>query len=147
MKTYSAKPVDVQRQWYLLDATQVSFGRLASQVAQLLLGKHKPQFTSHIDCGDFVIIINAENMVVTGNKLEDKLYYSHSGYPGGLRTASMKEKMAKDPTSALFHAIRGMIPTNKLRDARLARLKIYAGAEHKHAAQKPVIISTKDGKK
>lgn len=140
MKTYSAKPTDVNRAWYVLDASQATFGRLASQAAQLLLGKHKPQFTSHIDCGDFVIIINAKDSIVTGAKTTDKMYYRHSGYPGGLRTIAFKDKMEKDPTSILYHAVRGMLPVNKLRGARLARLKIYAGPEHQHMAQKPIVL-------
>lgn len=146
MKTYSAKPSDVTRGWYVIDASEAPLGRVATRVATLLTGKEKPMFTQHIDCGDHVIVINAKNMVVTGNKLRTKMYYHHSHFPGGLKEETLAEKMEKDPTHALFHAIRGMLPVNKLRDGRLARLKIYADAEHKHEAQKPVTISLKEGK-
>lgn len=146
MKTFSAKPTDVTRKWYVIDASEATMGRVATKVATLLTGKGKPSFTKHIDTGDFVIIINAKNIVVTGNKLEDKMYYRHSHYPGGLKEATLKEKMEKDPTFAIHHAVRGMLPVNKLRDARLDRLKIYADSEHKHEAQKPVTLSLKEGK-
>jgi large subunit ribosomal protein L13 len=145
MKTYSAKPTDVTRKWYVIDASEAPFGRVATQIATL--GKDKPMFTKHIDVGDFVVVINAEKVVVTGDKMDTKMYYSHSGHPGGLKEATMREKQAKDPTNAIFHAVRGMLPVNKLRDARLARLKIYAGAEHNHEAQKPEAIAVKEGKK
>jgi large subunit ribosomal protein L13 len=141
MKTFSAKPSDVTRTWYIVDASEAPMGRVATKVATLLTGKGKPTFTKHIDTGDYVVVINAEKIVVTGNKMEDKMYYRHSHFPGGLKEATLKEKMVKDPTFALQHAIRGMLPVNKLRDARLERLKIYAGADHKHEAQKPVAIS------
>lgn len=144
MKTYSAKPTDVQRQWYVIDAGEAPLGRLASTIAQLLTGKGKPQFTHHIDCGDYVIVINAENTVATGDKLDKKIYYRHSNYPGGLKEATLAEKMAKDPTFAITHAVRGMLPANKLRDERLKRLKVYAGTEHQHEAQQPTVISVKD---
>jgi large subunit ribosomal protein L13 len=146
MKTYSAKPSDVVRKWYVIDASEATLGRVATKVATLLTGKGKPQFTQHIDTGDFVVIINAGNLQVTGNKMEDKMYYRHSGYPGGLKEASLKEVMAKTPDRALYEAVRGMLPVNKLRDPRLARLKIYQGAEHNHAAQKPEAISVKGTK-
>lgn len=143
MKTYSAKPSDVTRKWYVVDASEAPMGRVATNVAKLLTGKDKPMFTHHIDTGDYVVIINAEKVQVTGNKMWTKMYYHHSGHPGGLKEATMEEKMAKDPTHAIFHAVRGMLPVNKLRDARLARLKIYAGPEHNHEAQKPEVISVK----
>ncbi|HET7059918.1 MAG TPA: 50S ribosomal protein L13 [Candidatus Saccharimonadales bacterium] len=146
MKTYSAKPADVQRQWYVVDASEAPLGRVATQVAQLLTGKGKPQFTKHVDCGDYVVVINAANLVVTGDKTDKKLYYSHTGYPGGINQASLAEKQAKDPTFAVRHAVRGMLPVNKLRDERLKRLKIYAGVEHQHEAQKPQSLSVKEGK-
>src|SRR5688572_18156352 len=136
MKTYSAKPTDVTRKWYVIDASKAPMGRVATQIAKLLTGKEKPMFTKHIDCGDYVVVINAGNVVVTGDKMDTKMYYSHSMHPGGLKEATMREKQAKDPTYAIFHAVRGMLPVNKLRDARLDRLKIYAGAEHNHEAQK-----------
>ncbi|HSX16244.1 MAG TPA: 50S ribosomal protein L13 [Candidatus Saccharimonadales bacterium] len=146
MTTYSAKPSDVTRKWYVIDATEATLGRTATKVATLLTGKGKPQFTQHIDCGDFVVVINAASVPVTGNKLEDKMYYHHSGYPGGLKETKLKDVLAKTPERALFEAVRGMLPVNKLRDQRLARLKIYAGAEHNHAAQKPEAISVKGSK-
>lgn len=149
MKTYSAKPADVQRQWYVVDASEAPLGRLATSVAQLLTGKGKPQFTHHIDCGDYVVVINAANLVTTGDKLNKKVYYRHSGYPGGIKDATLGEKMEKDPTFAVRHAVRGMLPVNKLRDERLKRLKVYAGAEHEHEAQKPSTFSVagvKEGK-
>jgi len=146
MKTYSAKPTDVTRKWYVIDASEASLGRVATQIAQLLTGKGKPQFTQHIDCGDFVVVINAAGVKVTGKKLEQKMYYHHSHFPGGLKEATLKDKMEKDPTHALFHAVRGMLPVNKLRDERLKRLKIYADADHKHDAQKPEKIAVKEAK-
>lgn len=146
MKTYSAKPTDVTRAWYVIDASEVPLGRLSTKVAELLIGKGKPQFTKHIDCGDFVIITNAENLVVTGKKVTDKKYYHHTGHPGGIKEEALKDKMEKDPSSVIVKSVRGMLPVNKLRDGRLARLKVYAGNEHGHAAQKPVAYSVKEGK-
>lgn len=146
MKTYSAKPGDVTRQWYVVDATDAPLGRLATQVAALLMGKGKPQFTKHIDCGDFVVVVNAKDLVVTGGKETKKVYHSHSGYPGGIKSATLAEKQVKDPAFAITNAVRGMLPANKLRDERLKRLKVYADAEHKHEAQKPQRISLKEGK-
>ena len=143
MNTYSAKPADITRKWYVIDAAEAPLGRVATKVATLLTGKGKPQFTQHIDCGDFVIIVNAANLKVTGNKLEDKMYYSHSGHPGGLKETKLKDIA---PEKAIYEAVRGMLPVNKLRDPRLARLKIYAGAEHQHEAQKPEAISVKGSK-
>lgn len=141
MKTYSAKPTEVTRAWHVIDASQAPLGRVSTKAATLLTGKEKPMFTHHIDCGDYVVIINAEKLIVTGDKMNKKMYYHHSHYPGGLKEATLAEKMVKDPTHALNHAIRGMLPVNKLRDGRLARLKVYAGAEHNHEAQKPVSLS------
>lgn len=146
MKTYSAKPSDVTRKWYVIDASEAPLGRVATQIATLLTGKGKTTFTKHIDTGDYVIVINAKDIVVTGSKLDDKMYYRHSGFPGGLTETTLRDKLAKDPTFALIHAVRGMLPVNKLRDARLERLKVYADADHKHEAQKPVVISVKEGK-
>lgn len=144
--TFSAKPSDVSREWYVVDASEVPLGRLATQVATLLLGKGKPQFTKHIDCGDFVVVINASKLVVTGDKLKQKMYYHHSHYPGGLKETALEDKIAKDPESVIHHAVRGMLPVNKLRDDRLLRLKIYADAEHKHEPQNPKLISLKGSK-
>lgn len=146
MKTYSAKPSDVTRAWYVVDASEVPLGRLATKVATLLTGKGKPMFTRHIDCGDNVIVINAAKLQVTGDKLNKKIYFRHSNYPGGLRETTLTEKLSQDPTDVIFKAVRGMLPVNKLRDDRLARLKIYADAEHKHEAQKPTTLSVKEGK-
>lgn len=146
MKTYSAKPTDVTRQWYVIDAADTTLGRVATEAAKLLLGKGKPQFTQHIDCGDFVVIINTDQIKVTGEKMDDKMYYRHSGYPGGLTETQLKDVVTKDSTRAFYEAIRGMLPVNKLRDGRLARLKLYAGAEHNHAAQKPQTLSLKGDK-
>lgn len=146
MKTYSAKPSEVTRKWYIVDASEAPLGRVATKVAKLLTGKDKPMFTQHIDVGDYVVVINAKNIQVTGKKLEQKMYYHHSHFPGGLKEATLTEKMEKDPTHALIHAVRGMLPVNKLRDGRLDRLKVYADADHKHEAQKPEIISVKEGK-
>lgn len=146
MRTYSAKPSDVTRKWYVLDASEVTLGRVATRAASLLLGKGKPQFTQHIDCGDYVIITNTKNLKVTGKKLTDKMYYRHSGFPGGLKERSLAEQLDIDPTKAIIRAVRGMLPVNKLRDGRLARLKVYAEASHNHEAQQPVTISLKDKK-
>ena len=143
MKTYSAKPTDVIRDWYVVDASDAPLGRLATQIATLLTGKQKPQFTKHIDCGDYVVVINADNLVTTGDKGTKKVYYRHSGFPGGLKETTLDEQLAKDSTEVIVHAVRGMLPVNKLRDGRLARLKVYAGTEHQHEAQKPKTISLK----
>lgn len=146
-RTFSAKPSDVTRKWYVIDASEVSLGRVATKAATLLTGKGKPMFTQHIDTGDFVVIVNAEHLKVTGSKLENKMYYRHSGFPGGLKEASLKEVLSgATPERALFEAVRGMLPVNKLRDARLQRLKIYMGAEHKHEAQKPEAVQVKGTK-
>lgn len=145
-KTYSAKSTDVVRKWYVIDASTAPIGRIATEAASLLIGKGKPMVTAHVDCGDFVVITNTDQLVATGNKMEGKMYYRHSGFPGGLKTAALKDIMAKDSTYALTKAIRGMLPVNKLRDGRLARLKVYAGAEHNHAAQKPEAYTVKDAK-
>ncbi|TXG76950.1 50S ribosomal protein L13 [Patescibacteria group bacterium] len=143
MKTYSAKPTDVTRKWYVIDASEAPLGRISTKAATLLTGKGKPQFTKHIDCGDYVIVINAEKLVVTGDKEDKKAYYRHSGFPGGLTETTLKAQLAKDATQPVFKAIRGMLPVNKLRDERLKRLKIYAGSEHQHEAQKPEVLSMK----
>jgi large subunit ribosomal protein L13 len=145
MKTFSAKPTDINRKWYVLDASELPLGRLATKAASLLLGKGKPTITPHMDGGDYVIIINSASLVVTGNKARDKKYYRHSGFPGGLYTRSLSEQMERDPNKVIFDAIRGMLPVNKLRDGRLARLKIYADDQHNHNAQKPQILSLKKG--
>ncbi len=143
MKTFSAKPTDVSRQWYVIDDAEAPLGRVASVVAELLIGKRKPQFTKHIDCGDFVVILNSDNLVVTGDKLNKKMYYHHSHFPGGLREDTLQNKMDKDSTEVIIKAVRGMLPVNKLRDGRLMRLKVYKDDQHKHEAQKPQAFSLK----
>ena len=146
-KTFSAKPSDVTRKWYVVDASEATLGRVATKVATLLTGKGKPTFTQHIDTGDYVIVVNAGNLKVTGDKLESKMYYRHSGFPGGLHEASLKEVLGgSTPERALMQAVRGMLPVNKLRDARLQRLKIYMDTEHNHNAQQPETISLKGDK-
>jgi large subunit ribosomal protein L13 len=138
VRTFSPKPNDVERQWYVIDATDVVLGRLASQVATLLRGKHKPIFAPHVDTGDFVIVINADKISLSGNKLEQKKAYRHSGYPGGLRSVSYGELMEKRPDRAVEKAVRGMLPKNALGRKMAKKLKVYAGAEHPHQAQQPV---------
>jgi large subunit ribosomal protein L13 len=137
VRTYSPKPTDVQRQWHVIDARDVVLGRLASQTAQLLRGKHKAIFAPHVDTGDFVIIINADKVHLSGNKREDKLAYRHSGYPGGLRSIKYGDLIDKDPRKAIEKAVRGMLPKNSLGRQQLSKLKVYRGEEHPHAAQKP----------
>ncbi|MFF4773155.1 50S ribosomal protein L13 [Microtetraspora fusca] len=138
MRTFSPKPNDVERQWYVIDATDVVLGRLASHVATLLRGKHKPIFAPHVDTGDFVIIINADKVALTGNKLEQKKAYRHSGYPGGLRSVTYGELMEKRPDRAVEKAVKGMLPKNALGRKMAKKLKVYAGSEHPHQAQQPV---------
>lgn len=143
-KTYSQKPTEVERKWHLIDAAEApTLGRLSAKIATLLSGKNKATFTPHTDGGDFVVVINAEKVKVTGNKEEGKMYYRHSGFPGGLKEASLKELREKNPAMIIEKAVYGMLPTNKLRDDRMKRLKVYAGAEHNHAAQKPEKVEVK----
>lgn len=143
-KTYSQKPTEVERKWHLIDAAEApTLGRLSAKIATLLSGKNKATFTPHTDGGDFVVVINAEKVKVTGNKEEDKMYYRHSGFPGGLKEASLKELRERNPAMIIEKAVYGMLPTNKLRDDRMKRLKVYAGAEHNHAAQKPEKVEVK----
>jgi large subunit ribosomal protein L13 len=137
VRTYTPKPNDVQRDWYVIDATDVVLGRLATQVATLLRGKHKPTFAPHVDGGDFVIVINADKVALTGNKRTSKLAYRHSGYPGGLRSVAYGELLEKNPERAVEKAVRGMLPKNSLARQQLGKLKVYRGAEHPHAAQQP----------
>ncbi len=146
MKTYSAKPTEVTRDWYIVDASGQTLGRLATVVATYLMGKHKPMYTAHIDCGDTIIVINAAQIVVTGNKLEDKKYYRHSGYPGGIKEITLADQMIKNPAKVIEHAVAGMIPKNKLVDERMKRLKVYATAEHPHAPQSPKELNVKGAK-
>ena len=137
VRTYTPKPGDTERTWYVIDATDVVLGRLATHAATLLRGKHKPTFAPHVDGGDFVIIINADKVALTGAKREQKLAYRHSGYPGGLKATSYAELLEKSPERAVEKAIRGMIPKNRLGSAQINKLKVYRGAEHPHGAQKP----------
>src|SRR5215467_1429141 len=137
-KTYSAKAADLKPQWYLIDAEGQVLGRLASQIAQILRGKHKPTFTPHLQSGDYVIVINAKKIAVTGDRLDQKIYYRHSQYPGGLRQETLRQAMQKHPERVIELAVKGMLPKNRLADRMLHRLKVYAGAEHPHQAQQPV---------
>ncbi len=137
MRTYSPKPGEIERRWHVIDATDVVLGRLASQTAILLRGKHKPTFAPHVDTGDFVIIINADKVALTGSKLDQKKAYRHSGYPGGLRATTYAELMAKSPERVVEKAVRGMLPKNSLARKQLSKLKVYAGASHPHQAQQP----------
>jgi large subunit ribosomal protein L13 len=138
VRTFTPKPGDIERRWHVIDANDVVLGRLAAQSAVLLRGKHKPTFAPHVDCGDFVIIINAGKIALTGNKREQKLAYRHSGYPGGLRSVGYTELLDKNPQRAVEKAIRGMLPKNSLGRQILSKLKVYAGPDHPHAAQQPV---------
>jgi large subunit ribosomal protein L13 len=138
VRTFTPKPDNIERRWHIIDASDVVLGRLATQTAVLLRGKHKPIFAPHVDTGDFVIIINADKVALTGNKREQKLAYRHSGYPGGLRSVSYTELLDKNPQRAVEKAISGMLPKNSLGRQMLSKLKVYAGPEHPHAAQQPV---------
>jgi large subunit ribosomal protein L13 len=137
MKTWNAKPAEVQRRWYVVDAEGETLGRLATRVADALRGKGKPEYTPHVDTGDFVVVVNAEKVAVTGKKLEQKLYYRHSGYPGGLRSRTLAVELERRPTEVLRKAVKGMLPRNRLGRAQIRKLKIYAGPEHPHEAQQP----------
>ncbi|MCS4484584.1 MAG: 50S ribosomal protein L13 [Actinomycetaceae bacterium] len=138
MRTYSPKPEDANKQWYVIDATDLVLGRLAAAAAKLLRGKHKPTFAPHMDMGDFVIVINADKVALTGDKLDKKFAYHHSGFPGGLKAVSYRELMAKYPERAVEKAVRGMLPKNSLGRAQMRKLKVYRGAEHPHVAQNPI---------
>lgn len=140
MKTYLAPVNEIERKWYIVDAENKVLGRLASEIANRLRGKHKPTFSSFIDNGDFIIVTNAEKIALTGNKLDDKKYYRHTGYMGGLKETSAKDLLIKHPTDLIMHAVRGMLPKNKLGRAQLKKLKIYAGTNHPHAAQQPAAL-------
>lgn len=137
MKTLFAKPGEIERKWYVVDATDKVLGRLASQIAVYLRGKHKPQFTPHVDVGDFIVVVNAEKIKLTGNKVEEKIYYHHSGYVGHLKAETAKKRLRTKPEMIITDAVQGMIPKNKLGRALMKKLKVYRGAEHPHASQKP----------
>jgi large subunit ribosomal protein L13 len=136
-KTYSPKPPEIKHEWHIVDAAGQTLGRVATEVAILLKGKHKPIYATHMDTGDYVIIINAKDIVVTGNKLADKKYYRHSQYPGGFREVTLGDQLEKHPTRPIFDAVKGMLPKNRLGRAQLEKLKVYEGAEHPHTAQQP----------
>jgi len=137
VKTYVATPADRERSWVLVDASGRTLGRLATQIADILRGKRKPEYTPHVDVGDFVVVVNAEKIVVTGNKREAKRYYRHSGYPGGLRSRTLGDQLERRPEEVIRRAVRGMLPRNRLARKQLTKLKVYAGPDHPHAAQKP----------
>ena len=137
MKSFVAKPADIERKWYVIDANGQTLGRLASQVAMILRGKHKPIYTPHVDCGDHVIVINADKVVLTGKKLDQKVYYRYSGYIGGLKETSARDMLANKPEKMVYEAVKGMMPKISLGRQMLTKLRVYKGAEHEHAAQKP----------
>ncbi|MBZ0277828.1 MAG: 50S ribosomal protein L13 [Anaerolineae bacterium] len=139
-KTFVTKPLEVEREWWIVDAKGQNLGRLAARIAPILRGKHKPVFAPNQDVGDFVIVINCESIHVTGNKLDDKFYYRHSRYPGGIKSISLREQLAKHPDRAIMLAVKGMLPGNALGHNMLKKLKVYAGSEHPHAAQKPKVL-------
>ena len=141
MKTFMASPATIDRKWYVVDATGMTLGRLASEVASVLRGKNKPIFTPHIDTGDYVIVINAEKIAVTGKKLDQKVYYHHSDYVGGMKEATLREKLNKKPEEVIEHAVKGMLPKGPLGREMFKKLYVYAGPEHKHAAQKPETLT------
>lgn len=137
MKTYSPKPEEISRNWYVVDATGKTLGRLATEIARRLRGKHKPEFAPHLDCGDFIVVVNAEQVSVTGRKLEQKKYYWHTGYPGGIKSRNLEQMLANKPEEVILKAVKGMLPKNRLGRKLLKKLKVYRGAEHPHVAQQP----------
>ena len=140
MKTYTVRKSDIKREWYVVDAQGKTLGRLASEIAKILQGKHKPIYVPHLDCGDHVIVVNAEKVRVTGKKLDQKFYHRHSGYPGGLKSISLRNQLQKHPTRVLEAAVRGMLPKNRLGRAMRKKLKVYAGSSHPHQAQQPKVL-------
>jgi large subunit ribosomal protein L13 len=136
-KTFVAKPADIERVWYVVDATDLTLGRLATQIASVLRGKHKPEYTPHEDVGDFVVVVNAEKVQVTGRKLDQKQYYHHTGYPGGIKSITLRKQLQKHPERVIEHAVRGMLPHGPLGRRQFKKLKVYAGPEHPHQAQSP----------
>jgi len=137
MKTYSAKPESVERNWYVIDAEGQTLGRMASEIASRLRGKHKPEYTPHVDTGDYIVVVNAEKVRVTGRKASDKMYYHHTGFPGGIKSISFEKLIDKAPERAIEFAVKGMLPKNPLGRAMARKLKVYAGTEHPHTAQQP----------
>lgn len=140
VKTYTPKPQDIDRKWWIVDAEGQTLGRLASKIAPILRGKHKPSFAPNLDVGDYVIVINCDKIAVTGNKMEEKMYYRHSGYPGGLTEITLQDNLRRFPERPLREAVKGMLPKNALGREVMSKLKIYAGSEHPHAAQKPTVL-------
>lgn len=138
MKTFSAKPAEVKRDWYLVDATDRTLGRLASEIARRLRGKHKPEYTPHVDTGDYIVVVNAEKIRVTGNKMTDKVYHHHTGFIGNMKSITLEKLLRKAPEQVIEKAVKGMLPKNPLGRAMFSKLKVYAGPEHKHAAQQPL---------
>ncbi len=141
MKTFMASPDTIDRKWYVVDAAGMNLGRLSSEIAKVLRGKNKPIFTPHMDCGDYVVVVNAEKIVVTGKKLDQKIYYRHSEYVGGMKETTLKDMLAKHPERVIEHAVKGMLPKGPLGRAMYKKLFVYAGPEHKHAAQKPEALT------
>jgi len=140
MKTHVTKPAEVEHKWFVVDAEGQTLGRLSTQIAAILRGKHKPTFSPSVDCGDYVVVINADKFKVTGNRLDQKMYYKHSGYPGGLSEISLRDQLIKFPTRPIEAAVKGMLPKNKLGRRMFKKLKVYTGTEHPHEAQNPVIM-------
>jgi large subunit ribosomal protein L13 len=138
MKTFSAKPEEVRREWYLVDATGKTLGRLSTEIARRLRGKHKPEYTPHVDTGDYIVVVNAEKIRVTGNKLKDKMYYRYTGYIGNLKSMPLEKLMEQHPERALQYAVKGMMPRNPLGRKMLSKLRVFAGPEHNHEAQQPI---------
>ncbi|WP_143319815.1 50S ribosomal protein L13 [Clostridium sp. HBUAS56010] len=143
MKTFMASPATIERKWYVVDATGYTLGRLASEVAKVLRGKNKPTYTPHMDCGDYVIVVNADKISVTGKKLDQKIYYNHSEYVGGMKETTLREMMAKKPEKVMELAVKGMLPKGPLGRSMITKLHVFAGAEHDHAAQKPEVLEIK----
>ena len=143
MKSFMASPATIERKWYVVDAAGCTLGRLASEVAKVLRGKNKPIYTPHIDCGDYVIVVNADQIKVTGKKLDQKIYYHHSDYVGGMKETTLREMMAKKPEEVVAHAVSGMLCKNKLRSRMMTRLRVFAGPNHDHAAQNPEVLNFK----
>lgn len=144
MKTWNAKPNEVERKWWVVDATGQTLGRLATQIATTLRGKDKPQFTPHVDAGDFVVVLNSEKINIKGNKASDKMYYRHTGYFGGLKETTYKDMLEKDPAFIIQNAVKGMLPKNKLSNQIIKKLKVYRGTEHPHDAQNPQLMTLKE---
>ncbi|MBN1955738.1 MAG: 50S ribosomal protein L13 [Anaerolineae bacterium] len=140
MKTYVTKPGDVKQEWFVVDAEGKTLGRLATQIAARLRGKHKPNYSPSVDVGDYIVVINAAKVHVTGRKMDQKMYYRHSGYPGGLKEISLRDQLAKHPTRVVEHAVRGMLPKNRLGRRMMSKLKVYAGPDHPHQAQQPTLL-------